>query len=169
MKITDVLNESMTIIHQKYYPKVYTIRYIKNKSFFVSKTISKEDNLYNQILQTSITNYQIYEISKYGVEIFIVNEYEHKPHICNVPPCEYIANKMDNNVLKCPIYRSMIHYCDFTEENYNHLLSFNHLKNEYNDKPECEQSHECQSFLNIQKGSNNIYDKCHVQLYKVHK
>ncbi len=124
MKISDVLQETITIINKKYYPKAYTIRYIKNKSFFVSKTICADySNLWNKTLTKSITNYQIYEISKYGLEIFIVNEYEHQPYICNTPMCEYISNNNNNiNALKCPIYRSMINYCDFTAENYNHLL-----------------------------------------------
>ncbi len=37
---------------------------------------------------------------------------------------------------------------DFTEENYNHLIQFSHIKNNtFNNGPKCEESDSCESFI----------------------
>eukprot|EP01084_Bolivina_argentea_P019684 36604_1 len=74
--------------------------------------------------------------------------------------------KKSKDPLKCPIYYATKQQYQFDKQHLNHLNEFNHFLNEYEEKPSCKYSDDCNAYKRMENGGNRMDDKCHMKIYR---
>eukprot|EP01084_Bolivina_argentea_P310178 536685_1 len=97
----------------------------------------------------------------------IQNKYNHKVknNEISCPHLNFDDEKMIDR-LNCLIYKSLINNEKCTHDKFNHLHEYYHFKDEYNEKPICQLGVKCDSFVKLENGGNELFDQCHIKLYR---
>ena len=139
--------------------------------FIINKSKSSDVvtwNLYKMNDTDSMNDFQIR-----NKHIFALLFHQHKR----------ILQKYNNqdccpNGLKCVIYNEMKNNYKYTRDNYNHLLEFNHFRNDIINKPICKYGTDCNAFKRMdmyndgknrkrkKQDSNRFDDKCHLAIFR---
>eukprot|EP01084_Bolivina_argentea_P264558 448154_1 len=100
-----------------------------------------------------------------GLNVSVKVEYVHKVHNISIN-CEYMKKNNTNNPLHCAIYYAMKEQYEYSQDNLNHILSYNHFANEYLEKPQCKYGQDCKAYIRSENGQNRLNDTCHMKIYR---
>ena len=153
----NILNTIIDHINKKYSPVNFRIFKITGKNSFIPFNLFFDTGMH-RIINHKITNYNKNKIEKTGLQLEIMVNFQYSKSD-DAKKCPYI-DKADD-VLKCSIYYAIKVKNEYTQEYLNHLIKFNHLKQE-----SCKYHTNCPSFKNLENGMNDIKDSCHMYLYK---
>eukprot|EP01084_Bolivina_argentea_P273483 465871_1 len=158
-KVKNTLNQIEKYLNQKYEPIKIKISHIYDG--FTGKQYNIES-----VSSLSLTHYIKNDIIKKGLNVYVENMYQHKVLNCHID-CKFMTNQQSKNPLVCPIYYNMIQNCEFSEENYNHLLDAVHFSSAYEQKPACKYKQNCSTYIRQQNNIENTFDdKCHMILFR---
>eukprot|EP01084_Bolivina_argentea_P200485 342831_1 len=93
-------------------------------------------------------------IQKKGLNILVSPTHTHEVHSIDIT-CEYMKNTSDNPN-NCPIYKAMLISHKFSWHNFKHMYEFTHFKDEFKNKPICNDNQQCESFIRLEKGGNKM-------------
>eukprot|EP01084_Bolivina_argentea_P260387 439709_1 len=172
--IKDIIDKVVTALQNKRAPLMFIATATKGTSFCGKRNQRNDfatswhyDKIWKEESLNSVTDYSINDIVTKGIYVELKNMVELKV-TNNRITCSDMVNdekKDAENPLKCNIYKQMLHNKIFTEVGLLHLNQFCHFVDEYKSKPKCKHGQQCKSFLRLEKGGNELNDRCHVKLY----
>eukprot|EP01083_Nonionella_stella_P080936 222649_1 len=171
-KMQQILNEIMNRLHQKYYPTQYEYNWIKGFTGEVSmnnwanKSCVRSDADFVNLGNKSITEYDIDEIQKKGLYVYVIIK-EHVQQIDNVSiTCPEMDEINTFDPQKCKIYVQVTEKCQYSAGHLRHLNEFTHFVDEYTEKPVCGDHDSCKAYKRLENGGNKIEDQCHMKIYR---
>ena len=72
------------------------------------------------------------------------------------------------NPLKCKTYYNIKQLHEFNADNLNHMKTYNHFSDNYEQKPKCRYGDECKYYQRSEENldDNNVEDECHMLIFR---
>ena len=164
-ELSDLIIDILNTLKQKYKNVKFKVTQFESDSFTDRMTINlNQQNKYF----TNITNYSKELIIKKGIHgIIDIELFEHNIMSNNIT-CEYMLEYNQHNIVPftCPIYAKMIYKEEYNDNNLQHMMNYNHFKNEHKEIPKCENYYDCNAQKRLEYGETKLEDRCHVKLYR---
>eukprot|EP01083_Nonionella_stella_P075630 205670_1 len=174
-QIVHLLKAVVNYLNDNFFPVTFGILYIGKGSFcadghddiynYIGNNPSND--IINKVAFQSITSFSEEEICEKGLSIGSKVHHIYKVLNNNNISCPDML-KLDNcsGPLQCSVYHAMKNEYEYSEQNLNHIMDYNHYTNYAEDKPICRYFDECHSYKRLQHNGNRLDDRCHVHIYK---
>eukprot|EP01084_Bolivina_argentea_P288778 495703_1 len=150
--INILLKDILKFINTKLAPFKFIITQVQANSFIGLEL----NNDFTLVANENVTEYAADTVTQAGIHLQIdLDIYQHKP-ISFELLCPDMMTKDD----LCPIYGEMRYQDKFTENMLNHLYEYQHP-----DDTECKYGDECYAYRRLEKGGNELNDRCHITIY----
>eukprot|EP01084_Bolivina_argentea_P010031 18710_1 len=153
--VKTLIKDIITLINKRYHPFKFIAIKIESGSFIGQELY--HDNYDWRNLDANITDYRIDELQQSGLQLVIDMDIYRHNIVHDKNACTDTSG--DNNL--CSTYMEVKEYYIFSEQHLNHLHEFTHPYTTV-----CRWGDECYAFKRVEKGGNDLKDRCHIMVFK---
>eukprot|EP01083_Nonionella_stella_P045836 122867_1 len=135
-KMKQIFNKITNHLNTKYDPIKYEIDWIKSGFTGSTRNIKSRSTRNIQVLEKSITEYDVNEIKNKGLMVHVTPIYTHQVNNVLIS-CPEMKRFDCTDAMKCSVYRKMKESYKYCAENLYHLEEYTHFTDEYGAKTVC--------------------------------
>eukprot|EP01084_Bolivina_argentea_P179121 309539_1 len=153
-----LIEDVIHYLEKKYSPYKFVPTTITSASFLAQNIVYNDYDWDDSERIVNINNYTKLILHKNGLHLQIdIAIFQHKTTGFDIP-----CKDMKDARGLCSTYGEMRYQDKFSEELLNHLYEYSHPK------VECRYGDECYAYKRLDKGGNELKDRCHIAIYRHH-